>query len=63
MAPALVALGDQVVEVFVLGRAHRAQTEVVDQDQIDLGELLELALVGIGGASGVQLAEQFGCGW
>ena len=59
---ALVAFGDQVMEVLVLRRAHRPQTKVVEQDQLDAGELLELALVGIGGARGMQLTEQLGMG-
>ena len=49
----LVALGDEVVKILVLGRAKIFQTEVVNDQQRDSGEVLEAPLVGIDGARGV----------
>jgi len=48
-----VTLGDQIMEIFILRRAHGAQAVVINDDQIDTYELLQLALVGVGGTGGV----------
>ena len=57
-----VTLGDEIVEIFVLGCAQRPQTEIIDDDEWNLGELLELALIGVGGARGMHLGQQLGLG-
>lgn len=59
---ALVAFGDEVVEVLVVGRAHGLQAEVVEDEQGDPGEGLETSLVGAGSAGGVEGREQLGLG-
>ena len=56
---ALVALGDQVVEHLIMGLAHRFQTEVVDDDQWRLHQVLEAPLIGVGGSGRMQVAQQF----
>jgi hypothetical protein len=59
---ALVALGDEFLEIFVLRRAHRAQPKIMDDQQHNSGELVELLGKGIGGACGVQGGQQLGVG-
>ena len=49
-AAALIAFGDEVAEVLVLGGSQRTQTEIIDDDEVDPGELLELAVVALRGA-------------
>ena len=58
----LVALGDEIMEIFVLGCAQRPQTEIIDARSVESGELLELALIGVGGARGMHLGQQLGLG-
>ena len=58
-----IALGDEVMEILVLRRAQWAQPEIVNQKQWDLGQLLHAAIKGIGGARGVQAAEQLWSAW
>lgn len=51
---ALVALGDEVVQIFVRGWPKRFQAEVVNDDQRHACQGEEFALVATGGARGVQ---------
>lgn len=57
-----VALGDEVMEIFVLRRAKGFEAEVVDDEQRDAGEVLEAPLEGIDGARGVERAEELALG-
>ncbi len=57
-----VSFCDEFVEVLVGGRLHGPYAEVVDDEQIDLGELLELPLKQAIGPGGVQGVEEFGRG-
>ena len=50
----LVALGDEVVQVLVGGSTQRLEPEVIDDEQRHPCQSGELALVGAGGARGVQ---------
>ena len=59
---ALVALGDEFVEVFVVGRAQGLESEVVDDEDRDLRQGLELLVVGAGGARRVQVAGELRLG-
>ena len=54
-----IALGEQVMEVFILGRAKRFESEVIDDQDVDAGQGVELALEGL---DGVERAEQLGLG-
>jgi hypothetical protein len=49
----LVALGDEIVEILVGGRAKGLQAKVMDDQERHAGERGELALVVTGGAGGV----------
>lgn len=55
-----VSLSDQVMEVFVFGRVHRLEAEVVDDEQRHLGERLETPLVGADCTDTAHRAEQPG---
>ena len=57
---ALVALGDQIVEVLVLPGLEGLEPEVVDDKQRHPGEGLHLALDGARGTSGIDLREHVG---
>ena len=57
---ALVALGDQIVEVLVLPGFEGLEPEVIDDKQRHPGESLHLALDGARGTSGIDLREQVG---
>jgi len=53
----LVALCDDVVEIFVLTWAHGLETEVVDDEQIRLGQRRQFALVSVHGPIRGELAQ------
>ena len=54
-----VTFGDQVVEVLVLGRAQWFQSEVIDDQQIYLGQGRYTPIIGVGGTGGVELSKLF----
>ena len=54
VAARLVALGDEVVQILVGGRSQGFEAEVVDDQERHARKGGELALVGAGGARGVQ---------
>ena len=56
----LVALCDDVVEVFVLPGAHGLEAEVVDDEQIRLGQRRQFALVRAYGPCRGELAQELG---
>lgn len=58
----LVALGDQLVQILVGGRTKWFEPEVVDGEQFDTHQAGEPALVGAGGARGVQAGRELGAG-
>ena len=51
-------VGDQIVEVLIVRRAQRLEPEVIDDQQRHLDEILELAVISVGGPGGMQRAEQ-----
>ncbi len=55
--PPIVAIRDDVMEVFVLSGAHGLEAEVVDDEQIRLGQRLQLALVSVHGPIRGELAQ------
>ena len=57
-----VAFGEQVVQIFVLGRAQRLEPEIIDDEDVDAGQGVELAFEGLDGARGVERPEQLGLG-
>jgi len=59
---AFVAFRDHVVQVLVLGRPQGLEAEVVDDKQAGLGQLVELAFVGVGGSGSVKFREHFALG-
>ncbi len=56
----LVTLGDQFVQILVGGRTQRLEPEVIDDQQFDAHQAGEPALVGAGGASGIQARGELG---
>lgn len=59
---ALVALGDEVVQILVGGGAKGFEAEVVDDEHRHAGQLLQLSLVGADRARCVQAGEQLRAG-
>ena len=55
--PPIVAIRDDVMEVFVLSGAHGLEAEVVDDEQIRLGQRRQLALVSVHGPIRGELAQ------
>ena len=60
---ALVALGDDIVEVLILGGLERFEPEVVDDQQIHAGQLGEVPVIAVDGPGGVELGEHLGGRW
>jgi len=60
--PPIVAIRDDVMEVFILSGAHGLEAEVVDDEQIRLGQRRQLALVGAHGSGRGELAQELGVG-
>lgn len=60
--PPLVAIRNDVVEVFVLPGAHGLETEVVDDEQICLGQSRQFALVRAHCPCRGELAQELGVG-
>ena len=58
----LVALCDDVVEVLVLPGAHGLEAEVIDDEQIRLGQSRQFALVGAHGPCRGELPQELGVG-
>jgi len=50
-----ITFGHQVMEVLIVGRTQRFQSEVVDDEQRHTCQIQELALEGVGRPSGMQL--------
>jgi len=58
-----VSLGYEVVEVFVVRRGHRFESEVIDNEQRSFDKSLEPSFVSVDSPSGVELSKQLGlCG-
>lgn len=57
---ALIACVDEIMEILILWRAHWTQAKVVDGEDIDSGQLLQLAVKGAGRTSGIKLSQEFG---
>jgi hypothetical protein len=55
---AFIAFGYQVMEVLIVGRTQRFQTEVVDDEQRQPRQIQELALEGVGSPSGMQATKE-----
>ena len=51
----LVSLGNNVVKIFILRRPERFEAEIVDDEKPDLGQLIKLPLIGVGGPCGIEL--------
>ena len=60
--PPLVAICDDVVEVFVLPGANGLETEVVDDEQVRLGQRGQLSFVAAHGQSRSVLFQELGVG-
>lgn len=60
--PPLVAVRDNVVEVLILPGAHGLETEVVDDEQIRLGQRSQFALVSAHGSGRGELPQELGVG-
>ena len=54
-ALALVALGDDIMKVFVLGGLERLEAEVVDDQKIDAGDFCEVSVIAVDRPGGVEL--------
>ena len=50
---ALIALGNQLMQVFVSGRAQWLESEVINDEYRNSTQRLKFALLGIGSAGGV----------
>ena len=59
---AFVPFGDQIVEVFIFGRTHGFQSEIVNDEQWHLGKGLEAPFVGADSLRVAQRAEKPGLG-
>jgi hypothetical protein len=57
-----VALGNEIVEVFVLGGLKGLESKIVHNEQTHIGEGREPALEGLGGAGGLKLSQQLALG-
>ena len=58
----LVAIRDDVVEVLILPGAHGLEAEIVDDEQIRLGQSRQFALVRAHCPRRGELAQEFGAG-
>ena len=56
----LVAIRDDVMEVLVLSGSHGLEAEVVDDEQIRLGQRRQFALVSAHGSCRGELAQELG---
>ena len=60
--PPFIAIGDQVMEVLILGGPNRFKTKVVNDQKIGLGQGLETPIEGVGGPGGLEQPQQFTLG-